>query len=87
MTTLVRVDQKNRLCIRGTKKGGEYLVRAEKGGWWVEAVPKAPARKKQPKTWAGSKLSLVEHLRRLAESGLQFEPSELGKQKVPKCRF
>ncbi len=44
--TLVRADEKGRVCIRGTKKGRQYLVVAERGGWWVTAAPpvKSPAR-------------------------------------------
>lgn len=87
MTTLVRADEKSRICIRGAKKGGEYPVKAEKGGWWVVAVPTVQGRKAQSREWAGSKVSLVEHLTRLAEGGLKLERSETAKQKVPKCRF
>ena len=87
MTTLVRADEKGRICIRGTKKGGEYLVQAEEGGWWVAPVQKIQAPKRQSREWAGSKVSLVEHLTSLAEGGLQLEPSSVAKQKVPKCRF
>ena len=87
MTTLVRADEKGRICIRGTTKGGEYLVQTEEGGWWVVPVQKMQAPKSQSREWEGSKLSLVEHLSRLAEGGLQLERSAAAKQKVPKCRF
>jgi hypothetical protein len=45
-TSLVKADDKGRLCIRGTKKGRQYLVTAEKGGWWVAPAPRVrvPAR-------------------------------------------
>jgi len=86
MTTLVRADEKGRICLRGTKKGQEYLIKVEKNGWWV--TPVKPVRPpKKPQEWAGSELSLVEHLRGLAESGLQIEQTEISQQKVPKCRF
>jgi hypothetical protein len=39
-TTLVKADDKGRVSIRGTKKGHQYLVIAEKGGWWVMPAPK-----------------------------------------------
>ncbi|MDB6037223.1 MAG: hypothetical protein JWM99_1064 [Verrucomicrobiales bacterium] len=87
MTTLVRADEKGRLCIRGTKKGAEYLVKAEKNGWWIAPVPIIQSPKKQSREWAGSKIGLVEHLTRLAEGGLRLERSEAAKRKVPKCRF
>jgi hypothetical protein len=38
-TTLVKADEKGRVPIRGTKKGRQYLVTAEKGGWWVIPAP------------------------------------------------
>ncbi len=87
MTTLVRADEKGRLCIRGTKKGEEYLVKAEKNGWWVVPVQSIQATKKQSRNWAGSKVSLVEHLTRLADAGLRLERSKIAKQKVSPCRF
>ena len=87
MTTLVRADEKGRICIRGTTKGGEYLVQAEKGGWWVVPVRRLQPGKRQNREWAGSNLSLVEHMTRLAESGLHLERPAIAKQKVPKCRF
>jgi hypothetical protein len=45
-TTLVKADDKGRVPIRGTRKGQQYLVTAEKGGWWVVLAPKVkvPAR-------------------------------------------
>ena len=87
MTTLVRADEKGRLCIRGTRKGEEYLVKAEKDGWWVVPVQSLRTPKKQKREWAGSKVSLVEHLTRLADGGLRLERSDIAKQRVPKCRF
>jgi hypothetical protein len=39
-TTLVKADDKGRVCIRGTRKGAKYLVTAENGGWWVMPAPK-----------------------------------------------
>ena len=44
--TLVRADDKGRVSIRGTKKGYQYLVTADRGGWWVMPAPPAntPAR-------------------------------------------
>ena len=39
-TTLVKADEKGRVCIRGTKEGQQYLVTAERGGWWVMPAPK-----------------------------------------------
>ena len=39
-TTLVKADDKGRVSIRGTRKGQQYLVTAEKGGWWVTPAPK-----------------------------------------------
>ncbi len=39
-TTLVKADEKGRVCIRGTKKGRQYLVTPAKGGWWVRPAPK-----------------------------------------------
>jgi hypothetical protein len=86
MTTLVRADEKGRICIRGSKKGQEYLVRAEKEGWWVVPVTFiAPPR--QRRKWAGSKTSLAEHFRALANSGLRVEPAGTGKKSVGPCRF
>ncbi len=87
MTTLVRADEKGRICIRGTRKGEEYLVKAEKDGWCVVPVQSIQTPKKQSREWAGSKVSLVEHLTRLADNGLRLERSDIAKQKVPKCRF
>ena len=45
-TTLVKADDKGRVSIRGTRKGRQYLVTAENGGWWVMPAPKVktPAR-------------------------------------------
>ncbi len=45
-TTLVKADDKGRVSIRGTQKGRQYLVTAQKGGWWVMPAPKlkTPAR-------------------------------------------
>ena len=45
-TRLVKADEKGRVSIRGTKKGQQYLVTAQKGGWWVMPAPKVktPAR-------------------------------------------
>lgn len=45
-TTLVKADDKGRVSIRGTRKGRQYLVTAENGGWWVTPAPKVktPAR-------------------------------------------
>ena len=45
-TTLVKADDKGRVSILGTKKGRQYLVTAEKGGWWVMPAPtvRTPAR-------------------------------------------
>jgi len=86
MTTLVRADEKGRICIRGSRKGHEYLVRAEKKGWWVMPVAAiAPPRKRRK--WAGSKRDLAEHLRALAEGGLRIEPADNGKKSVGPCRF
>jgi hypothetical protein len=39
-TSLVKADAKNRVPIRGTKKGQQYLVTAENGGWWIIPAPK-----------------------------------------------
>ena len=40
-TTLVKSrDDKGRVSIRGTRKGGKYLVTAESGSWWVMPAPK-----------------------------------------------
>jgi len=39
-TTLVKADDKGRVCIRGTRKGATYLVTAKSGGWWVMPAPK-----------------------------------------------
>jgi hypothetical protein len=49
-TTLVKADDKGRVCIRGTRKGAKYLVTAEKGGWWVRPAPKftVPERADSP---------------------------------------
>lgn len=38
-TTLVKADEKGRVPIRGTQKGGQYLVTSENGGWWVMPAP------------------------------------------------
>jgi hypothetical protein len=45
-TILVKADEKGRISLRGTKKGRQYLVMAETGGWWVMPAPevKTPAR-------------------------------------------
>lgn len=87
MTTLVRADEKGRICIRGTRKGKEYLVKSEKDGWWVIPVPGFRAPSRRNLEWAGSKISLVDHLTQLAAHGLSFERSKIARQKVPKCRF
>ncbi len=49
-TTLVKADNKGRVCIRGTRKGAKYLVTAENGGWWVMPAPKfiVPERMESP---------------------------------------
>ena len=49
-TSLVKADEKGRVSIRGTKKGRQYLVTAEAGGWWVMPAPgaMAPARQMEP---------------------------------------
>lgn len=56
-TTLVKADEKGRVSIRGTRKGRQYLVTAENGGWWVMPAPevKTPARAMEAlvaDTWA-----------------------------------
>jgi hypothetical protein len=38
--SLVKADGKGRVSIRGIKKGQQYLVTCEKGGWWVAPAPK-----------------------------------------------
>jgi hypothetical protein len=86
MTTLVRADEKGRLCIRGTKKGQEYLVRAEKEGWWITPV-EAVQRPQQTRQWIGSEKTLIEHLQGLAASGLRVGQSSDATRKVRKCRF
>jgi hypothetical protein len=45
-STLVKADDKGRVPIRGTRKGRQYLVTTENGGWWVMPAPrvKIPAR-------------------------------------------
>jgi hypothetical protein len=85
MTTLVRADEKGRLCIRGTQKGREYLVKAEKDGWWI--VPVRVARPPKQRQWHGSNMSLAEHLSGLADSGLRLEQADAAKEKVGPCRF
>ena len=44
--TLVKADEKGRIVIRGTRRGCQYLVTTDRGGWWVMPAPqvKAPAR-------------------------------------------
>ena len=86
MTTLVRADEKGRICIRGTRKGQEYLVRAEKSGWWVTPV-ESMRSPKQRREWAGSKKSLADHLSGLADSGLRIEQADNATRKVGRCRF
>jgi hypothetical protein len=86
MTTIVRADEKGRICIRGTQKGQEYLVKSEKDGWWVIPVP-AVHRPRRGREWQGSKKSLAEHLDGLAESGLSIEQAENARKKVGPCRF
>jgi len=48
MTTLVKADSRGRVPIRGTKSRQQYLVTAEKGGWWVMPAPKTKIR---PANW------------------------------------
>ncbi|MCP5524577.1 MAG: hypothetical protein H7A46_23865 [Verrucomicrobiales bacterium] len=38
--TLVKADEKGRILIRGTRKGQQYMVTADQGGWWVMPAPK-----------------------------------------------
>ena len=38
-TRLVKADEKGRVLIRGTKKGEQYLVTDQAGGWWVVPAP------------------------------------------------
>jgi hypothetical protein len=49
-TTLVKADDEGRVSIRGIRKGCQYLVTAENGGWWVMPAPriKTPARAEDP---------------------------------------
>jgi hypothetical protein len=86
MTTLVRADEKGRICIRGTRKGREYLVHVEKDGWWITPV-ETLRRPKRPRRWAGSKKSLAEHLTDLAESGLKLDQATNAREEVGPCRF
>jgi len=86
MTTLVRADEKGRVCIRGTKKGREYLVKAEPGGWWIRPVPKF-RRPKKRQQWSEPAKDLSEHLQDMADLGFTFESSEPAKQKVGPCPF
>lgn len=86
MTTIVRADAKGRLCIRGTEQGAEYLVRAEKQGWWVTPVGETPRRRERRK-WAGARVSLAEHLVALAQGGLTLEQSANAQEAVGPCRF
>ena len=86
MTTLVRADKKRRLCIRGAKPGREYLVKSENGGWRVMPNLERPAPKNR-REWAGAARSLLDHLKDLADSGLQIEKAEIAKKPVPPCRF
>jgi hypothetical protein len=86
MTKIVRADGKSRICILGTRKGEEYMVRARKGGWWITPLKAMRTGKKQ-REWVGSKTPLSAHLRALAESGLRIEQSDSAKQRPGRCRF
>lgn len=48
--SLVKADDKGRVPIRGTKKGHQYLVTAEKGGWWVMPAPKVKTPTREMET-------------------------------------
>jgi hypothetical protein len=88
MTALVTADEKGRLLIRGTRRGRQYVVKEEDGGWWVVPVAETYAPKpRNRREWAGSKKSLGEHLQALADAGLRIERAEIAKQPVPPCRF
>lgn len=88
MTALVTADEKGRLLIRGTKRGRRYLVKQEEGGWWVAPAAETYAPKpRNRREWSGSKRSLLDHLKDLAELGLRIERAENAKRPVPPCRF
>ena len=86
MTTLVRADHKRRLCIRGAKPGQEYIVKSENGGWRVTPNREVRAGRNR-REWAGSKRSVLDHLKDLADSGLRVEKAEIARKPVPPCRF
>jgi hypothetical protein len=46
MMTLMKADSRGRVPIRGTKRSQQYLVTAEKGGWWVMPAPNAAVPEK-----------------------------------------
>jgi hypothetical protein len=90
MTMLVTADDKGRVILRGTRKGQRLLVKQEQDGWWVMPVPDIERPKpvsRNRREWGGSKLSLNEHLQRLADHGLRIQEAGNSKQPVPPCQF
>ena len=72
MTAIVKADQKGRILIRGTERGQRYVVTSQNGGWWIAPVQEIRAPKKR-RDWKGSKMSLAQHLKGLAENGLRIK--------------
>jgi hypothetical protein len=86
MTTLVKADEKGRISIRGSEEGRKYLVTRANKGWWVMPAPD-PRPPKMRRDWQGSKKTLGEHLRGLADEGLTIEQADNAKARVGPCRF
>jgi len=86
MIRTVKADAKGRISIRGIEGGRQYLVTSQNGGWWVIPARELRPRKKR-REWAGSAMTLAQHLQGLAESGLCIEQAENAKEPVGPCRF
>src|ERR1035441_5839681 len=87
MRTLVTADEKGRLCIRGTEKGQQYLVKQAEGGWWVVPVPEVqpprPASRNR-QDWLGREdgPTLWKQIEQMGKLSLRIEECGRGRQPV-----
>jgi hypothetical protein len=68
--TLVRADDKGRVCIRGIKSGEQYVIKEAGTGWFVTPAPEIQVPGEQKRKW-----SKAEAMKALDKSALRFTRS------------